>query len=51
MTGAKFGWSHGADALRLLIAADRRAQSVWGIGRKSELAARTALAEVQARSR
>ena len=51
VTGAKFGWSHGAEALRLLIAVDRRAQAVWGIGRKSELAARTALAEVEARSR
>jgi hypothetical protein len=51
VTGAKFGWWHGAEALRVLIAADRRAQSLWGIGRKSELAARTALAVVEARSR
>jgi hypothetical protein len=51
VTGAKFGWWHGADALRLLIAADRRAQRLWGIGRKSELAARHALAEVEASSR
>jgi PASTA domain len=51
ITGAKFGWSHGAEALRLLIAADRRAQAQWGIGHKSELAARQALAEVEARSR
>lgn len=51
VTGAKFGWWHGAEALRQLIATDHRAQAVWGIGRKSELAARTALAEVQARSR
>jgi hypothetical protein len=51
VTGAKFGWWHGAEALRLLIAADRHAQAAWGIGRKSELAARTALAEVEARSR
>jgi hypothetical protein len=51
ITGAKFGWSHGAEALRLLIAADRRAQALWGIGHKSELAARQALAEVEARSR
>jgi hypothetical protein len=51
VTGAKFGWWHGAEALRLLIAADRRAQALWGIGRKSELAARQALAEVEARSR
>jgi hypothetical protein len=51
VTGAKFGWWHGAEALRLLISVDRRAQSLWGIGRKSELAARTALAEVEAGSR
>jgi hypothetical protein len=49
VTGAKFGWWHGADALQELIAADRAAQQRWGIGRKSELVARTALAEVEAR--
>jgi PASTA domain len=51
VTGAKFGWWHGAQALRELIAADRAAQSRWGLGRKSELVARAALAEVEARSR
>jgi PASTA domain len=51
VTGAKFGWWHGADALRELIAADRAAQQRWGIGRKSELVARAALAEVEARSK
>jgi PASTA domain len=51
VTGAKFGWSHGADALRELIAADRAAQQRWGLGRKSELVARAALAEVEARSK
>jgi PASTA domain len=50
VTGAKFGWWHGAEALRLLVAADHRAQAQWGIGGKSELAARRALAEVEARS-
>jgi len=49
VTGARFGWWHGADALRELIAADRLAQKRWGIGEKSELVARTALAEVEAR--
>jgi hypothetical protein len=49
VTGAKFGWWHGADALRELVAADRAAQKRWGIGQKSELVARTALAEVEAR--
>jgi hypothetical protein len=49
VTGAKFGWWHGAQALQELIAADRAAQQRWGIGSKSELVARTALAEVEAR--
>jgi beta-lactam-binding protein with PASTA domain len=49
VTGARFGWWHGAEALRLLIATDRVAQQRWGIGRKSELVARRALAEVEAR--
>ena len=51
VTGAKFGWWHGAEALRELIAADRLAQKRWGIGRKSELVARSALAEVEARAK
>jgi PASTA domain len=51
VTGAKFGWWHGADALRELIAADHAVQHRWGIGRKSELVARAALAEVEARSK
>jgi hypothetical protein len=50
VTGAKFGWWHGAEALRELIAADQAAQQRWAIGRKSELVARAALAEVEARS-
>jgi hypothetical protein len=49
LTGASFGWWHGAQALRELIAVDRVAQERWGIGRKSELVARSALAEVEAR--
>ena len=49
VTGAKFGWWHGAEALRELIAADRVAQRRWGIGKRSELVARSALAEVEAR--
>src|SRR5712691_6150391 len=48
VTGARFGWWHGAEALRDLIAADRVAQQRWGIGRRSELVARRALAEVEA---
>jgi PASTA domain len=51
VTGAGFGWWHGAEALKILIVADQTAERVWGIGKKSELAARQVLAEVQARSR
>jgi hypothetical protein len=51
VTGAKFGWWHGAEALRELIAADRAAQQRWEVGRKSELVARAALAAVEARSK
>jgi hypothetical protein len=51
VTGASFGWWHGADALRKLIAADRTLQQRWGIGKKSELVARKALADVEARTK
>jgi hypothetical protein len=51
VTGASFGWWHGADALRTLIAADRIAQRRWGIGKKSELVARRALAAVGAKTK
>ncbi len=51
VTGAEFGWWHGAEALEILISADRRAQSAWGIGARSERLARAALAEVKARQR
>jgi PASTA domain len=51
VTGARFGWWKGADALRVLVAADRKAERLWGIGGRSELAARTALAQVETSSR
>ena len=51
VTGAKFGWWHGAEALRKLIAVDRIAQQRWGIGKKSELVARKALVAVEAKTR
>jgi hypothetical protein len=50
VTGARFGWWHGAQALRILIRVDRRVASQWGIGNRSEAAARRALAEVEARA-
>lgn len=51
VTGARFGWWHGAQALRILIKVDRRAQALWGVGSKSEAVAAGALAEVEARSK
>lgn len=51
VAGARFGWSHGAEALRTLVEVDRRTQSLWQLGARSERVARAALAEVQARSR
>jgi hypothetical protein len=51
VTGARFGWWRGAEALRTLIQVDARAESLWGIGAKSENLARAALSEVEARSK
>jgi hypothetical protein len=51
VTGAKFGWWHGAQALEILIRVDQRLQQRWGVGRKSEAVARAALAMVRSRAR
>jgi len=51
VTGARMGWWHGAEALRTLVAVDARTESLWGIGGKSQLLARRALAEVEARAK
>jgi hypothetical protein len=48
VTGAKFGWWHGARALEILIAVDRRVEQLWGVGSKSEAEARAALEFVHA---
>jgi hypothetical protein len=50
VTGAKFGWWHGADALQTLIRVDQHVEREWGIGVKSEAVARAALAQVRRRS-
>src|SRR5918995_881838 len=47
VTGARFGWWHGAEALEVLIRVDQRVQARWGIGAKSEALARAALAYVK----
>jgi hypothetical protein len=51
VTGARFGWWHGAEALEILIHVDEDVQRRWGIGAKSEAAARRALAAVRAKAR
>jgi hypothetical protein len=51
VTGAKLGWWRGAEALTTLIAVDRRAQQLWGIGSKSALQAENALRVVRSRSK
>jgi hypothetical protein len=51
VTGARFGWADGAEALRTLVAVDARVQKLWGIGAQSERVAHRALAAVEARSR
>jgi len=51
VTGAKFGWWHGAQALQTLIRVDQRVQRQWGIGAKSEAVARATLAQVSRESR
>lgn len=50
VSGAKFGWSHGAEALRTLVAVDKRVQTLWGVGGDSEDVARKALVDVKALS-
>ena len=51
VTGAQFGWNGGAEALRTLVAVDKRVQELWGIGASSERLAASALAEVERRSK
>ena len=51
VTGAEFGWWHGAQALHTLLAVDDHVWGLWGIGDRSKVIAEQALAEVEARSR
>jgi len=51
VTGARFGWWHGAQALEALIRVDERVQRQWGIGSKSEAVARATLAKVRREAR
>jgi hypothetical protein len=49
VTGARFGWKDGDDALRTLIQIDRSLFVRFGFGARSERVARSALAFVEAR--
>jgi hypothetical protein len=51
VTGARFGWAQGAEALDTLVAVDARVQKLWGIGAQSQHVARSALASVKAESK
>ncbi|HEX2495338.1 MAG TPA: PASTA domain-containing protein [Gaiellaceae bacterium] len=51
VTGARFGWWRGDQALEILIRVDEQVQRRWNIGSRSEAAARRALAAVRAKSR
>jgi hypothetical protein len=47
VTGARFGWWHGADALQTLIRVDQHVEREWGVGARSESVARATLAQVR----
>lgn len=51
VAGARLGWSHGAEALRTLVAVDVGVQKRWQVGARSEELARRTLADVEQRSR
>jgi beta-lactam-binding protein with PASTA domain len=50
VTGARFGWQDGAEALRILIKVDESLQRRWDFGARSERVARSALAYVEAKT-
>jgi hypothetical protein len=51
VTGARFGWQNGDEALRILIRIDEQLQRRWDFGARSERVAREALAYVEAKGR
>jgi beta-lactam-binding protein with PASTA domain len=50
VTGARFGWHDGAEALRILVQVDESLQRRWDFGARSEAVARSALAFVKAQA-
>ena len=51
VTGARFGWHDGAEALRILVKIDQSLERRFGFGAKSEVVARRALAYVEAQAK
>jgi hypothetical protein len=51
VTGARFGWHDGAQALRILIKVDQSLERRFGVGARSEVVARRALAYVEAQAK
>jgi PASTA domain-containing protein len=51
VTGARFGWHDGAEALRILIRVDESLQRRFDFGSRSERVARRTLAEVEAKAK
>lgn len=50
-TGARFGWSGGAEALTILIRVDKRAEHLWGVGSQNRKLAEETLRFVHAQTR
>jgi hypothetical protein len=51
VTGARFGWHDGAEALRILIKVDQSLQRRFDFGARSEVVARRALEYVEAQAK
>jgi hypothetical protein len=51
VTGARFGWHDGGQALRILIKVDQSLERRFGFGARSEVVARHALAYVEAQAK
>jgi hypothetical protein len=51
VTGARFGWHNGAEALRILIRVDQSLERRFHFGARSEAVARSALAYVEAKTK
>jgi hypothetical protein len=49
VTGARFGWYRGSQALQVLIGVDEHVIDLWGIGARSRALAARALREVEAK--